>query len=1064
MSGGEELETARNRPSSPTVSPPAPAVPTAQSTAGRGNLAPSSGLSNAAAVRSGAQLGVGASGGSGSALGNAAAARTGTGATDLRPPPSVPSERHALSKAALGSLGGILGGELVMGDVLAELAAAKADIELRDRPRFNPSWLVSLYISRSGEGGATLRAHFGSLAAGTIIIRADDRGYQADSFWLPMKHPGLVPRDSGTELGLVVWMQDSVFHGMLATAKPGGSRAGEILQASEEGLRSIIFGRSYRGPESLKEDTWRNQLANGHLDLVSSFTLQPPEGPRLTGLFALLSDDDARFQASGPLEVEGAEPSALEVQRTSAGILSGHPNLSFAASWTRHGFSGGIETGFFDGTFEARGQVTINYPKDRPFITGVMNVVATSPERAWAAARANDPSPHLTGGIGPTKSGDTGLALTAWGRLDLILAPESPAVGPKGKTSPLTARAMFLVDPEGEITARGILRMPRTYVLVPGYKMDDKPLIDQKWRLAGADVFPGVGGDISAFVKVTPWAGIGPFSLRDLVADGTYSTREDTGTEIRLAGSLNASAAAGMKAEAGIEAAITIGIHTPWPLPDLTLSPTSFKAGFAGESQIRGYVDARPEIKVQKRKPDSDRSASPLKYSIHGELHVAGEIIVKLGASVGIDVPGLISKSGSAGVEYQLARGGISVTIDHEFGSDKLPQYKFDEIDFDPNKFVRDMRSARRPAPGKDRKPHGDFRERDESGKLVGRRSTPVKEQETPLQSPPDRQFELHVPFSIAKHHHDLYLIVKPGKSVVEMASGPRKPVSESINAAIEMAENRRDTATTGDEITLYREQIAELQELLKDVLELEAEANALAPEAEYLWEADIPGVDDLAESIAEYGAAYGDEELTGVARLLKGQIQETEVGPTEPERFTYLGAERIGTTNRFMGSFDHKDWNFDEFPSSLILRHPVNSWAVGGYAHQELYVARPGGNYVYQGGENAGWDARPWRRHVEDLLEAKENAGIKPLTARRNAVIKDFEDEGFLDLNWDDIWLKGGGGYGWQGHHVHETSWGGDDEEYNIQYLRQPDHHPASTWWNNRRDDIKNMLGIPRQ
>ena len=690
-----------------------------------------------------------------------------------------------------------------------------------------------------------------------------------------------------------------------------------------------------------------------------------------------------------------------------------------------------------------------------------MNVVATSPERAWAAARANDPSPHLTGGIGPTKSGDTGLALTAWGRLDLILAAGSPAVGPKDATSPLTARAMFLVDPEGEITARGILRMPREYELVPPYNVPAEPLIDRKWLLAGADVLPGVGGDISVFVKVTPWAGIGPFSLRDLVADGTYSTRDDTGTEIRLAGSLNASAAAGMNAEAGIEAAITIGVHTPWPLPDLTLKPISFKAGFAGKSEIRGYVDARPEIKVQKRKSGSDRSASPLKYSIHGELHVAGEIIVKLSASVGIDVPSLISKSGSVGIEYPLARGGISVTIDHEFGSDKLPQYKFDKIDFDPNKFVTEMRSGRLRAPGKDRKPHGDFKERDESGRLVGRKSTPVKEEETPLQSPPDRQFELHVPFNIAKHHHDLYLVVKPGKSAVEMATGPRRRVSESIITAIEMAKGRYDTATTADELALYREQIAELQELLKDVHELEAEANALAPEAEYLWEADIPGVDDLAESIAEYGVAYGDEELTGVARLLKGQIQETEVEPTEPERFTYLGAERIGTTHNFRGSFDDPDWNFDDFPNYPILRHPVNWWTAGGYAHQEYYVARPGGNYVVRGDKNVGWDAKEWRAHVEDLLEAKENAGIKTITARRKAVIEDFENKGFSGLNWDDIWLKGTG-LGWQGHHVHETSWGGDDEEYNIQYLKQPDHHPASTWWDRRRKAIMKMLGIP--
>ena len=1021
-------------------------------------------------------FGGGGSAGFQSAAGNMAMQQLSQkGSTTLASSPRVPSEKDALLSGAAGAFLGLAGMLWLGPEALDELEAARTDIELKGNPKFTPNWLLGRYIEGSGVDGAQLRVHYSTLAKGHIVIRSDDRGYQASICWLPMTHPQLVPRDKTTELGLAVWMEDSVFHGMMGTGEHSAS-APAALYVSQENLLPLIFGRSYHGLESVALDHWRDEMEDGQLRLDTSFKLQPPDGPSLLGTFELL-DSSTTFNARGQLKVEGAESTEFSVERTPAGILSGHPNLKFAGSWTRHGFSGGIETGFFDGTFETRGKVEIAYPDDKkPFIKGTMNVVATSPERAWAMARVEDPSPHLTGGIQSTNTADTGLALVAWGRLDLILAPGSPEKGPKAKTSPLTARATFLVDPAGDITARGILRLPSPYILVPAYRLDAPALLDKRWHLAGGDVFPGVGGDIWAFARVVPWAGIGPFSLRDLVADGTYSTRPDKGSEIKLAGSFNASAEAGIKAEAGLELDLTIGIHTPWPLPDLTIDAAGVKIGLAGEAVIKGYVDARPEIKVSKRPPGEDRSNGPLKYSIHGELHVAGKIIVKLGASASYKAPGLGSGSTGTGVEYPLANGGIKVTIDHEFGSDKLPEYKFDKIDFDEKKFVREIRAGKWRPPTGGRKPKGGFKEEDEKGRPIGRPVTPVTEEETPPRPPPpDRKFELHVSFNIAKHHHDLYLVVKPDKSVVEMSTGPRKPVSQSIGEAIEMADQRHLTATTEDELKLYEEQAAELHELLADVLELEAEANALAPEAEYLWEADIPGVDDLAERIAEYGVAYGDEDLTGVARLLKGQIQATEVEEVGPQRFSYKGATRIGTSEEFHGDFgDHEwDWRLEprperpsselDFPSQLILRHPVNEWTAGGFTHPDYYVSRPGGHYLYIGGPTKGWDADEWRRHVtDDLLAAKERSGITTIAARRSAVLADFVSQGYSGLTWDDIWLTGPRGRGWQGHHVQEWSWNGDHAVGNIQYLKQPDHHPATTWFNRRRDDIKRQLNIP--
>ncbi|HSN29245.1 MAG TPA: hypothetical protein VLT45_23310, partial [Kofleriaceae bacterium] len=192
-------------------------------------------------------------------------------------------------------------------------------------------------------------------------------------------------------------------------------------------------------------------------------------------------------------------------------------------------------------------------------------MVVTTPDRAWAAADANDPSPHVTGGITPTNVTDQGLALTGWGRLDLILAPAPPG----GKDGPLTAQATFLIDPEGDITARGILRVPRTYELMPAYVKDfgSLPLFPIHKVIAAADLLEFAGVEARLFADLKAKATAGPFTLRDLIAEGTYSTRPGAGSEISLAGSFNASAEGNVTASAGVELRATVGIHLPFPLP-----------------------------------------------------------------------------------------------------------------------------------------------------------------------------------------------------------------------------------------------------------------------------------------------------------------------------------------------------------------------------------------------------------------------------------------------------------------------------------------------------------------
>jgi len=79
----------------------------------------------------------------------------------------------------------------------------------------------------------------------------------------------------------------------------------------------------------------------------------------------------------------------------------------------------------------------------------------------------------------------------------------------------------------------------------------------------------------------------------------------------------------------------------------------------------------------------------------------------------------------------------------------------------------------------------------------------------------------------------------------------------------------------------------------------------------------------------------YGDEDIEGVSRLLTAPIRELPTDPSTPHRYTWLGAERIGTTETFRGNFGDPAWNWDGFPDYPVLRHPVNDWE--DYANEML-------------------------------------------------------------------------------------------------------------------------------
>ena len=995
------------------------------------------------------------------------------------PPGSVPrrpdAARSALSDAAHGALffadPSLFGPSI---ESLEDQAARLSVIELKGHPLFVPSWLLARYIQGAGEAGAVLRVRYSHLCSGTMVIRWDGCAYQSDSYWLPINSAELVPRDPASRLGLAVWLVDNEFHGLVTTAHATVGKP-DALVDDPEGLFKTVLGRSYHGPDSLYVSSYENALAEGELRVVVAYDLHPPDGPTINGLFSLI-DEDFRFMGNAVLSVEGADVDPVHVTRSPRGILQAIPNLKFADGWAKHGFHGQFAASFFDGSFEARGRVALAYPEQNPFIKGLVNVVATTPDKAWAAANANDPSPHITGGISSQNATDQGLALVGWGRLDLILAAASPKKAKKDDS--LNATALFLVDPEGEITARGIFRVPRTYELIPPYKTDtvSLPPFPLHKLIVGGEVWGPFGGEVRLFADLDAYGTLGPFSLRDLTVDGTYSTRQDVATSLALAASFNASAEAHVSAKAGIEVRATVGVHLPWPLPDIDAGATIASVHVGGDASLKGYIDARPEIQATKPK---DATQGPPQFSVHGEMHVAGELLAKIGGGLSV-----LGQGVNAGKTIELARGGYKVKIDHTFGTDTAPTIEYEKVPFDPKRFVA---AATDPGTKSRTDPHvgGKFHEQEVKGHKH-EPDAPVTATETPLATTPDRPFEATLPVKIHEEQHTLYLVVRPNeKSDLEIKSPSRRRVLLLIDAAIESLDSKlSDPWLDSDEDVLFREKRAELADLRASVVELIGEANAFAPSVELMDAGDLPEYLEVGAALAEYGQRYGEDDIVDSSRLLTEGILPTEVKQIEPARYRYLGAARIGNTSYFEGSFDESEgwrWGPDgehpdlrAWPTGPVTRHPVNK-QLKLRDVVDLVELRPSGPYKTIDKETTGaqaiegdlevWratlDRRAAKRRDEILVSEPEIARGTALNRAKGEIEQYYVDLGYPRLPFHA--LKVIKESTWYCHHIHESSWSGSDDRTNLIYLVLATQHAEITsWFEDRRDDVERYLEIP--
>ena len=737
-------------------------------------------------------------------------------------------------------------------------------VDLKGRPYLDHNAILSAAITVIGP--QKLDVHFGDLARGTLVITENDDGYQAKPSMLDMTHPHLQSREPRRRVTMVLEVVNSEVSGYIATHdEPGSFRpVGQRLVLYEEQLLPILFGRAYHGRDSVELSAWVNQVRGGQLTLATGFRLTPPDGPPIFGNLAVI-DESASFEAKSMVEGLGLAPTIVEVTRSPDGLLVARHPIELSQEWTGHGFDGSVAMSFVDGSFEARGDLNFAYPdKKAPRVRGQVSVVVTTVEKAWAAARANDPAPLLTGGVQPSRPG-SGFALAGWGTLEVEI------------TKKLVGDAAFLVDPDGYVTARGTIRMPGTITLFDQY---DVPLGDLlgfakrhwEWSLAEEPIFIAVKAEAHIEVDLSPSARLGPVTLRDVVISGLYSTRPGTGSLLSIAASLNVSGEAALTASAALVGGFEFGFTIPftdWKVR----GRLSLNTGVSGTGRVKGYADLRPTI--IRKDPGAAAGGEP-EYRIKGRLEVAGEVTVGLQWGGGLDFLGFWKPGFGVNVaEYPIAGGGIAADLDYAIGSDPHPKVTFSRPKFNPRAFVKALRPGGG-APTVHDPLHGSYRDAP-TGKKTAVTGTPPPAPP----GPPPPGVELEVPFEVRRHKHHLWLAMGPPPHV-DVAT-VRALLSTRLQVAQERVSWARTWETDASRMTLLDQQVQDLTRIILATRKVEADAAKLGVDTRELFAAELPGLAELAEELAEYGQRYEDWELDGSTRVGTAGIGQPEVG-TETE------------------------------------------------------------------------------------------------------------------------------------------------------------------------------------
>ena len=591
-----------------------------------------------------------------------------------------------------------------------EAPVAPGVLELKGKAAFSPEEDPALekFLEEHKGKEVEVSTHFGKMAAGKLNIKKFGANkYRAKQQALPLSHQ-LFKSDAASALApsLIVGIEGTTISGFIGLAAmsklPSPGSVAESLKGAPE-----LFG--LLGFEFTKLPKLTNNIVGGQLNLELA-----DAGIRLSscfdGQFSIsVLNEKVSFEGFVDLNVKGLAGGHLEVKREGDGPLTGKVSVPLESSKTFKNFSGSVEVEW-DGR-AVTGEGKVGYKGEK--LSGEVTVHLMERSKAEALEEEKK-APPKEGGVAAaggaaapteTKAPKKGQKVdyAVFGEGDLTFAFNDW----------LNGTAHVIVDSKGFVTIIGEITPQAEFPLFDGQKEFIKPLFKLEARatygvplLADIFIFANVGLD--AFAK------LGPAKFYKIIAKGHYSTDPKKNKEFSIQGSINISAAAGLRLRAEAGAGLEVLGH------DIKAG-----AGINGIAGVKAYAEATPVLGYrEKGAPGEDKKGE---FFIRGDLEIAAQPFLGLSGDlfVELETPWWSPISDHKWVwplfdkEYPIGGSlGMLASVDYVFGSGQWPAIEMKPVEFDGQKFMTDMyndKAKPKTAEAGDKK--GEWKEKNEGAK-----------------------------------------------------------------------------------------------------------------------------------------------------------------------------------------------------------------------------------------------------------------------------------------------------------------------------------------------------------
>jgi hypothetical protein len=728
--------------------------------------------------------------------------------------------------------------------------ASREPVELKGRGLFSPPQDIADEIKGSMGNPLWVAVRFGDLASGELPVTWNGVWFESGpppahhaGHPLPIRHEGLritpgarpvigVNIVQGIVLGFIGW-------------RTSVALTYDLAAFFRRHPVSELFG--LEGLATDPPDRMAGTLRNGRLtfDLGATFTTGAFEG------MADISFRDEAYAFNGEIwvnDVAGIDR-PLPLKKEGGKLFAGH-TWRFARTV---GVAGGRLSGEIIGTFaggkpDVRG--TLQYQRSNPRVSGTVTVIVTTFDIAKENVRdrLGTDAPSV---IEPAAAGDR-LAIAGWGHLDFRF------------NEWLTGNAEVIVHPEGYVTAKGEITPTAVVPILKRREAEDKPLFHGtiSTTLRGFDAFVA---DISlkGSLDLHGYASLGPGTLDDLRVAGLFSTHPDILNTFELSGVLSVPAVAGLKAVAkgGIVAQVWLGKR--WEVARVGLT-------VHGDLALQLYAEAAAA--AGRRKGATGEPEYFLKGRLHGGAGLKLDLHMYLSAELAFWSKHLELYNRT----YEIAGGSVTIDFDHVLGrktrkGDDALRLSVALGSFDANSFAEAVLRG------------GTVRDNAYRGKdqAPGRLDT-VPNPDAPIPVlPPDPSVPAPgTPGVLVKTMAQSFKMEGADHSLRLTLADPPSLAMESVLEPLlkKVDRARKDLNRRGSPLSSAERssRTAALDKIEASARGVQDAAGRASRNPAYV-SPDVPGFDELATLISDYGDQYDEQDL-GVA------LDKVIVDPSKPE------------------------------------------------------------------------------------------------------------------------------------------------------------------------------------